>query len=413
MSEKKEKDFLIIGSYNYANRRILHELRELGKQAKILAPERLLPFINNYSKDRMYVMNGDDAPEQITKQNTAAIIPRIGGNLQFYAKSIHHIQDNIGIPTTSNANGLLDAQDKIRTVQILSTDGIKTPKTIAIKHAQNVAFMVRNLGGFPIVGKTLFGSQGIGVFILETAKSASTVLDAFTSQGHALLLQQFIETEKKNGRGTIVEKRHDFRAVVVNGEVVASIKRNATGDDFRTNASLKEDCEGVELDKEMTQLAIDCAKSLDLACAGVDIARDAQTNELYVYEVNGNFNFKSTEKYSKKNVGLAIAKYAISLADAQNKSEKNTNQTVTPLRLFSGTDKGIKFLDDDDNEESPTENKTRFASSSVDEPVKVMTALEAFNKRHGIDKLIERQKIETEQQNEYNERQNRLGRWGY
>lgn len=311
--------YLILGSRNYANRRIVHELEELGHEAAILSPNRLLPFVNDKKRDRIYVASKrDDKPKRIYKKSVSAIIPRIGYDLQFYAKSVEHMNNNIGIPTTATADGLLAAQDKIRTIQLLSQAGIKTPKTFAIKEVHNLKWVVEKLGGFPIVAKLIFGSRGVGVFILTEALSASTGLDAFSSQGHALLLQQFIETAKKD------KNKCDYRAVVIDGKVVASIKRNSVGEDFRTNASLKEDCEGVELDDEMQDIAIRAANACGLACAGVDLAVEVETGEIYVYEVNGNFNFKSTEKFSGKNVAKSIVDYVVKSITKEEKIEEKT-----------------------------------------------------------------------------------------
>lgn len=306
MSE--DKKFLILGIQNYANRRILFELNQKGVEARILNPKQLLPFVNDKKDDRIYIQRpGHDEPKRIYKKSLTAIIPRIGGELQFYSKSVEHIENNIGIPSTSSAVGLLNAQDKIRTIQMLSQHGIKTPKTFAVKKVDDLEWVVKQLGGYPVVAKLIYGSQGIGVFILTEPLSASTAVDAFNSQGHALLLQQFIETAEMDNA------KHDFRAVVVDCKVVAAIKRKSVGKDFRTNASIKEDCEKADLSDEMKDIAIRAASAVGLACAGVDLAVDIKTGEIYCYEVNGNFNFKSTEKFSKINVAKFIVEYALKI----------------------------------------------------------------------------------------------------
>jgi ribosomal protein S6--L-glutamate ligase len=392
--------FLILGSRNYANRRILHELNKLGHRAEIIDPSRLLPYITDTQNDRIYVMSAaNNEPKRIYKNTISGIIPRIGTDLQFYGKSVEHMNKNIGIPSTATAHGLLTAQDKIKTVQVLSQNGIKTPRTFPVKKVYNLSWIVEKLGGFPVVAKTITGSQGVGVFILTESLSASTGLDAFTAQGNALLLQQFIETAKPK------QTKHDFRAVVVNGEVVAAIRRNSVGEDFRTNASLVEDCEGVELSAEMKQIAIKSAAACGLACAGVDIATDAATGEMYVYEVNGNFNFKSTEKYSKKNVALKIAEFAVSISsatpsvqsDEQAKMSANLRQIagLGQYRSFStakeneldispiGSTDGIPFLhfpetDESDGELEMSAFGTKNAKTLFGNVVSGMNAATAF-----------------------------------
>lgn len=359
-----EKKILILGIRNYANRRILNELKKKGVDARILSPANLLPFINDKRDDRLYIQRPyPHEPKRVYKNSLTAIVPRVGNDLQFYSKSVEHVNKNIGIPSTASATGLLNAQDKIRTIQLLSQNGIKTPKTIPIKKANNLDWIVDSLGGFPVVAKLIYGSQGIGVFILTEPLGASTALDAFASQGHSLLLQQFIETAEKD------KQKHDFRAVVVDGKVVASIRRNSVGKDFRTNASLKEDCEGCELDDEMKDIAIRAAQAVGLTCAGVDLARDFITGEIYCYEVNGNFNFKSTEKFSKKNVAKAIAEYAIKIGEVGEGISSNQLSYVPDAFNIDllAKDDGIDFLDfgdDDDDDEDFTDMESLFLCST-------------------------------------------------
>ncbi len=355
MSERK---FLILGIPNFANRRILYELRAMGYEAKLLNPKQLLPFINDKRNDRIYVQyQSQSEPQRVYKKSVSAIVPRIGGNLQFYSKIVEHLNKNIGIPSTSAADGLLNAQDKIKTIQLLSQNAVKTPRTFGVKEVYNIHWLVKKLNGFPVVAKLVYGSQGIGVFILTEPLSASTAIQAFCSQGHNLLLQQFIETATDNN------KKHDFRYVVVDGKVVARMKRNSVGTDFRTNASLKEDCENAAPDAQMDEIALKAAAAVGLACAGVDLAKEVATGDIYCYEVNGNFNFKSTEKFTKVNVAKSIAEYAVRLAFSDTKvvSEPTFSERLhePEFNISSlGEVKGIPFgteleNESDENDEFP------------------------------------------------------------
>ncbi|MEI7587828.1 hypothetical protein [Runella sp.] len=142
-----------------------------------------------------------------------------------------------------------------------------------------------------------------------------------------MLLQQFIETAEKDNA------KHDFRAVVVDGKVVAAIKRKSVGKDFRTNASIKEDCEKANLSDEMKDIAIRAAAAVGLACAGVDLAVDINTGEIYCYEVNGNFNFKSTEKFSQINVAKFIAEYAVKIGDNNSQAAADSTKEANLKQL--------------------------------------------------------------------------------
>lgn len=363
--------YYILGSLNYANRRLVYEFEQYGKEAVIIDPSLFIPFVNDKRDDRLYFQGIEDEPIRVYKKHFKGVIPRIGKNLQYHAKTVEHIVNNIGIPTTATAQGLLNAQDKFLTTQLLSQNGIKTPKTFTITKVKNPQWLTKMLGGFPVVAKVNYGSQGVGVFLLTEALSAATALSTFAALGHNLILQEFIETAKDD------KKKHDFRAVVVDGVVVAAIKRNSVGGDFRTNTSIKEDCEGVELDDNMKEVAIKAAQAVGLSVAGVDLAQHYETKEIYCYEVNGNMNFKSTEKFSKKNVAKAIVEYALKVC-----GEMVIEASRKPLSNFNaqnGKGVGIPFLEfptiDDEHDD------IEMSSNGTAKPIRLQAEL--FKKEIG------------------------------
>ena len=64
------------------------------------------------------------------------------------------------------------------------------------------------VGGAPVVIKLLEGTQGIGVVLAETEKSAKSVIDAFNGVDVAILVQEFIkESEGKDIRAFVVGRR--------------------------------------------------------------------------------------------------------------------------------------------------------------------------------------------------------------
>lgn len=368
--------YYILGSLNYANRRLVYEFEQYGKEAVILDPSLFIPYVNDKRDDRLYFQGAEDEPIRVYKKHFKGLIPRIGKNLQYHAKTVEHIANNIGVPTTATAQGLLNAQDKFLTTQLLSQNGIKTPKTFTITKIDNAQWLIKMLGGFPIVAKVNYGSQGVGVFLLTETLSASTALSTFAALGHNLILQEFIETAKDD------TKKHDFRAVVVDGRVVAAIKRNSVGGDFRTNTSIKEDCEGVELDDDMKEVAINAAKAVGLSVAGVDLARHYETKEIYCYEVNGNMNFKSTEKFSEKNVAKAIVEYAMKVSgetiiEASRKPQSKINAQ-------NGKSVGIPFLEFPDGDNGLDE--LEMSSNGTAKPIRIQTEL--FAHKNGMESIF-------------------------
>src|SRR5262249_56068831 len=80
------------------------------------------------------------------------------------------------------------------------------------KQAEDIIDLV---GGVPVVIKLLEGTQGIGVVLGETVKSAKSVIEAFQGANVNILVQQFIREADAT----------DIRALVIGDRVRAAMKR--------------------------------------------------------------------------------------------------------------------------------------------------------------------------------------------
>ncbi|NIQ07080.1 MAG: RimK family alpha-L-glutamate ligase, partial [Candidatus Korarchaeota archaeon] len=69
---------------------------------------------------------------------------------------------------------------------------------------------------FPVIVKTLNGTQGKGVFIVNDYKALKSTLQAIWSvnDGSEMMLQEYIKSD------------HDVRLHVLGGEVIAAMKRS-------------------------------------------------------------------------------------------------------------------------------------------------------------------------------------------
>ena len=215
---------------------------------------------------------------------------------------VEHLNGNMGIPSTSWSFGLRMASNKFLSVQAFSQARVQTMKSVFAYKPTDFGWIVEQLGGFPIVAKTLAGSQGQGVFILNDSLSASTTLGAFSKLGISLLLQQFIDSGKPAS---------DIRAYVVDNRVVVAYKRFALDEDFRSNFSISKSGEKIGLTEEQKSLAVSAANAVALpGMAAIDMIVSQATGKTYVIEANGNGNLAGIEKISGENVALAIIKYA-------------------------------------------------------------------------------------------------------
>jgi ribosomal protein S6--L-glutamate ligase len=132
----------------------------------------------------------------------------------------------------------------------------------------------------PAISKTLKGSQGVGVIILESRRQTGSMLDSFYKNKEKLLIQKFIEGNSK-----------DIRAIVIDSKVVVAMERTAPKGEFRANISQGGSGRKIELSDAEKQICINAANACGLTVAGVDIMKNSN-NDVFVIEVNGNYGYK-------------------------------------------------------------------------------------------------------------------------
>jgi len=193
-----------------------------------------------------------------------AIIPRISISSQSYGSVVIRQFEMMNTFTTTGSLAFLRARDKLRSMQLLARYNLDIPKTVVARETKDVNGLIDAVGGTPLIIKIAKGSQGVGVVLAETRKAARSIIQAFYSQGVNILVQEFIA--EANGE--------DIRAFVIDGKVVAAMKRKTLDvDEFRSNINLGGVGEQVELTKKEEKAAIKAARIMHLSIAGIDILR--------------------------------------------------------------------------------------------------------------------------------------------
>jgi ribosomal protein S6--L-glutamate ligase len=259
-------------------------LQEAAKQTDCTLeahdPLKLYLYISEHESgyDRVYNGQADlEKPQRLKVKDYAFIITRLSGQLEHKTVILEHLNNNLGIYSPQKAESLRTASNKILTTLKLSQSGLKTPKTVWSKGPAHVEYLINELlNGLPVVVKSVYGSQGSGVSILETKLSANTVMESFYKHDIDVKLQRYIE-----GNFT------DIRAIVVGDEVVTAMERTANKGDFRANLSKSGSGRKLTLSKEDQQLCINASKAVGLEFSGVDLMKDKE-GVSYVIEVNGN-----------------------------------------------------------------------------------------------------------------------------
>jgi ribosomal protein S6--L-glutamate ligase len=226
-----------------------------------------------------------------------AVIPRIGATYTFYGTAVVRQFEMADIFTAVSSQAISRSRDKLRSMQLLSRAGVGLPTTSFAHATQDVEGVLDVVGGAPVVVKLLEGTQGLGVVLAETKKAAESVIGAFRQLDANILIQQYI----KEAGGA------DIRAFVVDGKVIAAMKRQGAPGEFRSNLHQGGSATVVKLTPKERSTALRAAKTMGLSVAGVDMIQSSEGP--MILEVNSSPGLEGIEKASEKDVAGEIIEY--------------------------------------------------------------------------------------------------------
>ena len=239
-----------------------------------------------------------------------AVIPRIGASVTFYGLAVLRQFEMQGVYPLNESVAIGRSRDKLRSMQLLARDGIGLPVTTFAHDPKQTEEVVKLAGGAPLVIKLLEGTQGIGVVLADTDRSAKSVIEAFRGAGVNILVQEFI----KEAGGT------DIRAIVVGGKVVAAMQRTGAEGEFRSNLHRGGSAKPIKISPEERSTAIRAAKSMGLNVCGVDMLRS--NHGPVVMEVNSSPGLEGLEQATGKDIaGMIIEFIEKNAKDGQTKTK--------------------------------------------------------------------------------------------
>ncbi len=230
-------------------------------------------------------------------EHTDAVIPRIGASITFYGTAVVRQFEMNGVFTTTSAQSLMRSRDKLRSLQVLSRARLGLPKTIFTNYSKDVGEVIAHVGGAPLIIKLLEGTQGLGVVLAETQNAAESVIEAFNGLQARVIVQEYI----KEAGGA------DVRALVVDGQVVGSMKRQGKEGEFRSNLHRGGSASVIELSDEEEAAAVKAAKAMGLGVAGVDILQSSRGP--LILEVNSSPGLEGIEAATGKDIAKSIIRY--------------------------------------------------------------------------------------------------------
>ena len=274
----------------YSTKRIAEEAEKRGHYVEQIDHTKCSVKLGS-GKPQIYLKD-----ENITEEFDA-VIPRIGAKVTRHGAAIVKQFEMNGVFSTARSLGITRARNKVRTLQIMARKGIPIPETVFSINPDNIEQQIEFLGGTPVIIKLQEGTQGLGVILAETKKSAKSIIDTFYKMDTSILIQKYIE--ESNGE--------DIRIFVVGKKIVASMKRSSAVGEFRSNVHRGGDTEAIKPTREEQFIALNAVRHLGLGVAGVDLIRSK--NGPLLIEVNASPGLQGIEAATDVNIAREIIHY--------------------------------------------------------------------------------------------------------
>lgn len=275
----------------YEPRRLLDTFARHGIEGTIVQPDQFELLV---ARDDPRSVRIDGASVELPD----VLLPRIGAGTSYFALAVIRQLERLRVVTCNSAAAIETVKDKLFTHQLLAMNKLPIPKTMLAKFPVDIELVERSLG-FPVVVKTLSGSQGSGVFLCEDRRRFDELLQMIgATQANAnLIFQEFVAPS--HGR--------DGRILVVGGRVVAAMERRAPEGGFKANFHQGGEVLRWEPDREAQWLALESARILGLDIAGVDLLFDEGGYK--ICEANSSPGFEGIERCCDVDVAEEIAEF--------------------------------------------------------------------------------------------------------
>ncbi|HTL13312.1 MAG TPA: 30S ribosomal protein S6--L-glutamate ligase [Bdellovibrionota bacterium] len=273
----------------YSTRRLVEACQAKGHEALVIDPLKCYMNITSHKPEVHY----QDGP----LKDVDAVIPRIGASITFYGTAVVRQFEMMGVFTLNESIAISRSRDKLRALQMMSRKGIGMPVTGFAHSTHRTHELIRMVGGPPLVIKLLEGTQGRGVVLAETRRTAESTIDAFRKLNAHFLVQEFIE----EAQGM------DIRCFVLGGKVIASMSRRAAEGEFRSNLHRGGSAMAVRITPEERSTAVRAAQAMGLAVAGVDLLRS--NHGPLVMEVNSSPGLQGIERATEKDLAGMVVEY--------------------------------------------------------------------------------------------------------
>ena len=279
---------------------LMKEALKLGHKAYIF--RNTGGYVTKEEDEELYFHNKEDKKGfRVSSKDTVAIVRGSVVRRDSLMDLVSRLEKHM-VCVVNSRQAISICADKYRTSLRLSDYGIKQPKSVLVTDPENSMEAFEQLEEkFPVILKTLRGSKGVGVLFIESERALDSIVQLLNKQDEDsdILLQQYVKTD------------WDARVLVLNGQVLASMKREVIPGDFRSNVSQGAGVSKLELTEVEVEESLKAAKAVDGLFVAVDFipAKNREKEPPYIIEVNSSAGTQGIEEATGRNLSKEIVQH--------------------------------------------------------------------------------------------------------
>ena len=290
--QKDEKYRLVIVSNKPDKNEHFHTTQRLLDEAKKLKiPAYALMAESANIADGQIWNSGDEKNKfDIDSEDTICIVRGSVARRDAYLDLISQLE-KLGVSVVNSRQTISMCADKYRSALRFADTGVPTPKTSLVQSAETLQASLDIIGEkYPMILKTLRGSKGVGVIFIESKRQLTSLIQLLWKQDEKteILLQSYIKSD------------FDVRVIILNNNILASMRRDVLKGDFRSNYSQGAKVKEYLLNDEEKRICIDAAKAVDGIYTAVDFIKNGK--DIFVLEVNSSPGTAGIEDATGRNL---------------------------------------------------------------------------------------------------------------
>jgi [lysine-biosynthesis-protein LysW]--L-2-aminoadipate ligase len=224
-----------------------------------------------------------------------------------YNRGLHltYCLEQIGLPVVNSFSVSEICGNKLITSLILKKKNVPTPKTTFAFSTESARECMKKLG-FPLVVKPIIGSWGRGVYQIKDQSMADMMLDSRQENDNSFSRIYYFQE-------LIDRPSRDIRCIVIGDQIVASVFRYSSENEWRTNVAVGGRTEMAPLTSELKEIVLKASNAVGGGILGVDLMEDKERGYL-VHEVNNTVEFRGASAVCKSDIAGTMTDYLVKMS---------------------------------------------------------------------------------------------------